>query len=130
MTTMPDVAGGWVRLLLGALEGILGGKLYIWGVVGYVTPIWDVLAPEGERGEAAEHVYGPILINFFPIRQVVPGGLAQARFCSCARCVPFFMEKIVYCSKYSILTYILLFFKCLGENGWMAQDGFGWCLPN
>ena len=22
-----------------------GGKLYILGVVGYVTPIWDVLAP-------------------------------------------------------------------------------------
>ena len=39
--------------------GSLGtGKLYILGVAGYVTPIWDVLAPEGEREEAGEHIYG------------------------------------------------------------------------
>ena len=39
--------------------GLLGtGKLYILGVAGYVTPIWDVLAPEGEREEAGEHIYG------------------------------------------------------------------------
>ena len=56
MTTMPDVAGGWVG----------GRKLYILGIVGYVTPIWDVLAPEGEQEEAGEHIYGPKLINFFP----------------------------------------------------------------
>jgi len=40
--------------------GLLGaGKLYILGVAGYVTPIWDVLAPEGEREKAGEHIYGP-----------------------------------------------------------------------
>jgi len=40
--------------------GLLGArKLYILGVAGYVTPIWDVLAPEGEREEAGEHIYGP-----------------------------------------------------------------------
>jgi len=38
--------------------GSLGtGKLYILGVAGYVTPIWDVLAPKGEREEAGEHIY-------------------------------------------------------------------------
>jgi len=52
-----------VRSPLGSLGG---GKLYILGVAGYVTPIWDVLAPEGEREEAGEHIYGPKLINFFP----------------------------------------------------------------
>jgi hypothetical protein len=52
MTTMPDVAGGWVRSLLGALGGISGGKFYIWGIVGYNKPIWDVLALEGEQEEA------------------------------------------------------------------------------
>jgi hypothetical protein len=52
MTTMPDVAGGWLRSLLGALGGIAGGKLYILGVAGFITPIWDVLAPEGGREEA------------------------------------------------------------------------------
>ena len=47
--------------------GSLGGrKLYILGVAGYITPIWDILAPEGEREEAGEHIYGPKLINFVP----------------------------------------------------------------
>jgi hypothetical protein len=52
MTTMSDVAGGWVRLLLGALGGMSGGKFYIWGIVGYNKPIWDVLALEGVQEEA------------------------------------------------------------------------------
>ena len=63
MSTMPDVAGRWVRLLLGALGG---RKLYIFGVAGYNKPIWDVLVPKGEWEEAAEHIYGPKLIKFFP----------------------------------------------------------------
>ena len=43
-----------------SLLGLLGArKLYILGVAGCVTPIWDVLAPEGEREEAGEHIYGP-----------------------------------------------------------------------
>jgi hypothetical protein len=49
---MPDVAGGGLHSLLGALGGISGGKLYILGVAGLDTPIWDVLAPEGKREEA------------------------------------------------------------------------------
>ena len=44
--------------LLGTLGGILGGKLYILGVAGYDTPIWDVLALQGERKEAGEHLCG------------------------------------------------------------------------
>ena len=95
MTTMPDVAGGWVCLLLGMLGGILGTKLYILGVAGYDIPIWDVLAREGEREEAGEHIDSPKLINFFPIRQVVPVGLTRARFCSWACCAQFFIAKKV-----------------------------------
>jgi len=56
MTTMPEVAGRWVRSLLGALGGISGGKLYILGVAGFVTPIWDILVPEGEGEEAGGHL--------------------------------------------------------------------------
>jgi len=44
-----------VRSPLGSLGA---GKLYISGVAGYVTLIWDVLVPEGEREEAGEHIYG------------------------------------------------------------------------
>ena len=65
-STMPDVAGGWSCSLLGASGGILGGKLYILGVAGYNRPIWDVLALQGEREEAGEHVYGPKLIKSLP----------------------------------------------------------------
>ena len=49
-----------MRSLLG---GFGGGKLYILGVAGYHTPIWDVLAPQGEREEAAERLCGPKLIK-------------------------------------------------------------------
>jgi hypothetical protein len=63
---MPEVVGEWVHSLFGTLEGIWGGKLYILGVVGYNTPIWDVLALQGEREEAGEHIYSPKLIKIFP----------------------------------------------------------------
>jgi len=43
-----------------------GGKLYILGVAGFITPIWDVLVPEGEQEEAGEHICGPKLIKKFP----------------------------------------------------------------
>jgi hypothetical protein len=52
MTTMPDVAGGWLRSLLGALGGDFGRDILYLGVAGIVTPIWDVLALEGEQEEA------------------------------------------------------------------------------
>jgi len=82
-----------VRSLLGSLGGISGGKLYILGVAGYNTPIWNVLALQGERKEAGEHLHGAKLINFFPIKQAVPDGLAQARFCSWAHWARFFIAK-------------------------------------
>ena len=82
-----------MRSPLGTSGGISGGKLYILGVTGYVTPIWDVFVPRGEQEEAGQHLWGDILCLFFPIRQAVPAGLAQARFCSRARWAPFFKEK-------------------------------------
>jgi hypothetical protein len=63
---MPDVVGRWVRSLLGTLGAIFGAKLYILGVAGYDTPIWDVLVPEGEQEEAGEHIDSPKLIKFLP----------------------------------------------------------------
>jgi hypothetical protein len=98
MTTMSDVAGGWVRLLLGALGGISGRKFYIWGIVGYNKPIWDVLALEGVQEEALNRLRTGSISPGFPIRQAVPLGLARAQNCCWARWARFFIEKNVYCS--------------------------------
>ena len=68
--------------------------------------------------------------QFFPIRQAVPGGLAQAQFCSWARCTWFFIEKKVYCSKYSIFTCNIVFFKCLGRREWMDGTEWVWMTPD
>jgi hypothetical protein len=39
--------------------GAIGGGIFcISGVAGYDTPIWNVLAPQGERVGAGEHIYG------------------------------------------------------------------------
>jgi hypothetical protein len=86
-------------LAVGCVGGDFGREIVYLGVAGYDTPIWDVLAPEGEREEAGEHIDSPKLIKFFPIRQAVPVGLARARFCSWARWARFFIEKNVYCSN-------------------------------
>jgi hypothetical protein len=53
-----------VRSLLRSLGG---RKLYILGVAGYNTPIWDVLALQGEREEAGEHIYG---VKFVELSQL------------------------------------------------------------
>jgi len=112
-----------VRSLSGALGGISGGKLYISGVAGLFTPIWDVLALQGERVGAGEHIYGAKLINFFPIRQAVPVGLAWGRFCSWARWARFFTVKNAYYSRYSLFTYITLFSVAQGRGEWMDGSG-------
>jgi len=113
-----------VRLLLGTLGGISGGKLYIFGVAGYDTPIWDVLALQGEQEEAGEHFHSAKFENYVPIRQVVPVGLAWAGFCSWAHCGWFFTEKKVYYSSYHIFTYNVLFYKLLDRRE--RVDGIGW----
>ena len=75
--------------------------------------------PEGEQEEAAEHIDSPRLINFFPIRQVVLGGLAQAQFCSWAHCAQFFIEKNVYYTKYNTFISIIPFFSSQGREEWV-----------
>jgi hypothetical protein len=52
---MPEMVVGWCTRCWGAIGG---GIFYILGVAGLDTPIWDVLAPQGERVGAGEHVYG------------------------------------------------------------------------
>jgi len=93
-----------------------GRKLYILGVAGYDTPIWDVLAPEEEWVVVGEHVHGAKLIIFFPIRQAVPDGLAQAQFCSWARSAWVFIEQKTYITRYSVFTFNIMLSKCPGRR--------------
>jgi len=112
-----------VHSLLGALGGILGGKLYISGVAGFNTPIWDVLAPEEEREEAGERLYSAKFENYVPIRQAVPVGFARARICCWAR-AQIFIIKFTDMSSYSLFTHISAFFVHLGMREWMDGNGY------
>ena len=116
---MPEAVVGWVRSLFGTLGGIWGGKLYILGVAGYNTPIWDVLALQGEQEEAGERLYGAKFENYVPIRQAVPVDLARARVCSWARWARFFMEKKRYYRKHNTFISILPFLSSQGREEWM-----------
>ena len=80
------------------------------------------MAPKGDREEAGEPLCGAKFVQiswFFPIRQAVPGGLAQASFCSWALWAPFLIEKKKYYSIYSVFAYNVPFYKCLGRWEWV-----------
>jgi hypothetical protein len=118
-STMPDVAGGWLRSLRSG--GILGGDILYLGVSGLDTPIWDVLAPEGEQEEAPNRSRTDSISPGFPIRQAVPLGLARARFFCWARWARFFMGEKKDYRKYNTFVFIVPFFSSQGgRNGWMA----------
>jgi len=122
-STMPDVAVGWLCSPLGMLGGNFGRDILYLGVAGLDTPIWDVLAPEGEQEEALNRLRMGSISPGFPIRQAVPLGLARARFCCWARRARFFMEKQMYYSRYNTYISILPFPVAPGRREWL--DGFG-----
>ena len=77
---MPEAVVGWVRLLLGVLGGILGRKLYILGVTGFITPIWDVLVLQGEQEEAGERLYGAKFVELSQLGKRCQWGLLRLSF--------------------------------------------------
>jgi hypothetical protein len=123
---MPDVAGGWLRSLLRMLGGILGREILYLGVAGLDTPIWDVLALQGEEEEALNRLRMGSISPGFPIRQAVPLGLARAWFCCWARWAWFLMQKkkILLATVY---LHTIHLFLCVGggDNGWMAVNSVG-----
>ena len=78
---MPDVAGGWLCSLLHTLGGIFRWQISYLGVAGLDTPIWDVLAPQGEQGRALNRLTTCPRSPAFQIRQPVPVGLTRGWFC-------------------------------------------------
>ena len=103
----------------------MGRKLYILGVAGYDTPIWDVLALQGVQEEVGEHMYGDRLIIFSPIRQVVPVGLLRLGFVLGLMGSVFQAKKGVLVAN--MYLHLLQNFPGImeGSNGWMAADELG-----
>ena len=95
-----------------------------------INPSGMFWRPRGSRRRLQSIYTVAKLINFFPIRQVVPGGLTWALFCSWACWAQFFIEKNVYCSKYSIFTYNLVLSKCVGRQEWVDGTGWVWMTPS
>jgi len=114
---------------VGALTvGLIGGDLgwefvYFGGSRVWYTHLGCFGTKQEEAGEC---LYGARFVEHFPIRQVVPDGLAQARFCSWAHWARFFIGKNMYCSRYNIFTYNALFYKCLSMREWVDGIGCVW----
>src|SRR6266567_3170952 len=118
-STMPNVvvrccACSWARW-----AALWGGKFYIWEGIIYCQPIWDVFAPQRERGRAGEEMTMRFRSPSFPIRQAVPVGLVLARFCCWACWAQFFRKKKRYYISYYTFTCIPIFFvsRGLGMGG-------------
>jgi hypothetical protein len=91
---MPEVAVGWLRSLLHTLGAHFGRDNLYLDVAGLDTPIWDVLAPQGEQEQALNRLQTGSRSPGFPIWKLVPVRLAQAQDCCWARWARFFIIKI------------------------------------
>jgi hypothetical protein len=107
---MPEAVVGWCARCWARWGGIGGGNFYIWEGIVYYMPIWDVLAPQGERVGAGEHV---------ATHPSCPVSQLGRRCCSWARWARFFIEKKMYCGRHSVFTYNLLFYKLVSRREWM-----------
>ena len=123
---MPDVAGGWLCSLLRTLGGIFGREISYLGVAGLDTPIWDVLAPQGEQKRALNCLTMRPRSPAFPIRQVVPVGIACVQFCCWARWARLSTIETMYIASYTIYTHDMIFFIHWGRQEWVDASGWVW----
>jgi len=96
------------------------------GRAGLITPIWDVLAPQGEQERALNHLTTRPRSPAFQIRQVVPVGLLGLGFA--AGLVGFGLSQIKICITVDIIhlhTFHSFLWLKRGGNGWMAADELG-----
>ena len=113
---MPEVVVGWCARRWARWDGIGGGKFYIWEGIIYHTPIWDVLAPAGERVEAGEDLQRVPEVWLSQLGRWCQMDTTWPQFCSWARCARFLTEKKVYCNICRIYTYYLPIFRCVGRR--------------
>jgi len=120
---MPDVAGRWLRSLLCTLGGIFGREISYLGVAGLDTPIWDVLARQGEQERVLNRLTTRPRSPAFQIRQVVPAGLLGVSFAAGLVGLGFSCFKI--CTLLAtVYLHIIYHFINIGgcRNGWISKQ--------
>jgi len=106
--------------------GIFGWEISYLGISWLDTPIWDVLAPQGEQKQVLNHLTMCSRSPAFSIRQVVPVGIARVQFCCWAHWAQFSTIETMYIASYTIYMHNMIFLYIReGGNGWMQVDGFG-----
>ena len=79
----------------------------------------------GRAGAGAKHFLTRPRSPAFPIRQVVPVGLARARWARWAR---FFILKMLYLSSCNLFKHITPFPMHLGKREWVDGGGWVWMM--
>jgi hypothetical protein len=105
---------------------MFGQEILYLGVAGLDTPIWDVLAPQGEQERVLNGLTMCSRSPAFPIRLAVPVELAWARFCWWAHWARLFILKKLYLSSSNLLKHSTLFLMPLGRREWVDAHGCVW----
>ena len=87
---MPEIGVGWCAC---GWWVIGGGKSCILGVAGLYTPIWDVLAPQGERVGAGEPLCGDRFVELSQLGKRCQLGLLRLSFAPGRICGRFWIGK-------------------------------------
>jgi hypothetical protein len=123
---MPEAVVRWCAHCWARWGGIGGGNFYILGVAGFITSIWDVLAPQGERLGAEKRLrtcsrspdsklgkrcqLGSLGVGF--TAGLVGLGSSYSKICT---------------PLATLYLHIIYYFLYIGGrgNGWMRVDEFG-----
>ena len=114
---------GWCTRCWAAIGG---GKFFILGVAWLYMPIWDVLAPQGERVRAGERLCGDRFAELSQLGKRCQMGLLGLGFAPGLVGLGFSWKKkciIVGITHLHTMYYLINLWA--GEKGWMAEDGFG-----
>ena len=95
-----------------------------------ITPIWDVLAPQGEQERALNRLSMRSRSPYFQIRQrcqlasLLSFALGFVGVCFSQKCIH------IQLGTWYLYTINVFLNVWAGGNGWMVLDGFGRRIPN